>query len=332
MASLDSSVMPTYNRFNVSFERGSGCWLWDTDGNKYLDSLSGIAVCGLGHAHPKITQAISDQAASLIHTSNLFGIPEQEKLASKLTSLSHMDNVFFANSGAEANEAAIKITRLYGRSKNIKNPVVVVMEDSFHGRTMATLTATGNRSVQKGFDPLLNGFLRVPYDDIDTLQQISKNNPNVVAVMVEPILGENGIKIPQSNYLNKLRDCCDDNQWLLILDEIQTGMGRSGLWFSHQHQQICPDVMTLAKGLGNGFPIGACLAKGVASTLLTAGFHGSTFGGNPLACRVANTVIDVTETDNLLEMPNNKDIICSIRLKSSYPHLNRSQTFVDKAY
>ncbi|MES9843052.1 MAG: acetylornithine transaminase [Candidatus Sedimenticola sp. 6PFRAG5] len=298
---MTDSLMATYNRLPVSFQRGEGAWLWDTDGKRYLDALSGIAVCGLGHAHPAVKEALCNQAGQLIHTSNLYGISQQEKLGEMLTRLSGMDRVFFSNSGAEANEAAIKLARLYGHHKGIENPVIVVMENSFHGRTLATLSATGNRKVQAGFEPLVKGFARIPYGDIESLQQVADNTANVVAVLVEPVQGEGGINIPAEDYLNRIREICDRNDWLMMLDEIQTGMGRSGRMFAHQHNGITPDVMTLAKGLGNGVPIGACLAKGKAAEVLGPGTHGSTFGGNPLACSAAIAVIDTLESNKLTE-------------------------------
>ncbi len=293
--------MKTYAPLPVTFSHGEGIWLWDDKGNKYLDALCGIAVTGLGHAHPDISAAICDQAKRLLHTSNLFEIGLQKQLADKLSALSGMDRVFFTNSGAEANEAAIKIARLYGHTKGIKQPGIIVTEDSFHGRTLATLSATGNRKVQAGFEPLVSGFSRAPYNDIDAIQNIGKHDKNIVAVMVEPLQGESGINIPDAEYLPALRKICDDNGWLLILDEIQTGMARSGKWFAFQHHDIKPDVMTLAKSLGNGVPIGACLAKGAAAETFQPGNHGSTFGGNPLACRSALAVIDVIEKNSLLE-------------------------------
>ncbi|MES9913772.1 MAG: acetylornithine transaminase [Candidatus Sedimenticola sp. 4PFRAG1] len=298
---MTDSLMATYNRLPVSFQRGEGAWLWDTDGKRYLDALSGIAVCGLGHAHPAVKEALCNQAGQLIHTSNLYGISQQEKLGEMLTRLSGMDRVFFSNSGAEANEAAIKLARLYGHHKGIENPVIVVMENSFHGRTLATLSATGNRKVQAGFEPLVKGFARIPYGDIESLQQVADNTANVVAVLVEPVQGEGGINIPAEDYLNRIREICDRNDWLMMLDEIQTGMGRSGRMFAHQHNGITPDVMTLAKGLGNGVPIGACLAKGKAAEVLGPGTHGSTFGGNPLACSATIAVIDTLESNKLTE-------------------------------
>lgn len=296
------SIMTTYNRLSVAFDHGEGSWLYDTDGNKYLDALSGIAVCGLGHAHPAVTQAICEQAAKVIHTSNLYTIPLQQQLADKLTQISGMDNVFFSNSGAEANEAAIKLARRYGNTvRKVENPAIIVMENSFHGRTMATLSATGNRAVQAGFEPLVSGFVRAPFDDINAIKTIAENNPNIVAVMVEPIQGESGIQIPADDYLNQLRDICDQNEWLLMLDEVQTGNARSGKYFAYQHNGIMPDVVTTAKGLGNGMPIGACLARGKAASVLGAGTHGSTYGGNPLSCAAALAVVNTIESEQLCE-------------------------------
>jgi acetylornithine/N-succinyldiaminopimelate aminotransferase len=296
------SIMTTYNRLSVAFERGEGSWLYDTDGNKYLDALSGIAVCGLGHSHPAVTHAICEQATKVLHTSNLYTIPNQQQLAERLTQISGMDNVFFGNSGAEANEAAIKLARRYGHTvRNIDNPAIIVMDESFHGRTMATLSATGNRSAQAGFEPLVSGFVRAPYDDIDAIKKIAENNPNIVAVLVEPIQGESGIRIPADDYLNQIRDICDQNNWLMMLDEVQTGNGRSGKYFAYQHNNIRPDVVTTAKGLGNGVPIGACLARGEAAKILTAGTHGSTYGGNPLSCAAALAVVNTIMEENLCE-------------------------------
>ena len=290
-----TAIMPTYKRFEVTFERGEGARLYDVNGKEYIDALCGLAVTGLGHAHPRVTAALTRQAGRLLHTSNLYGIGQQERLAERLTTLSGMDNVFFGNSGAEANEAAIKIARLYGHSKGIATPGIVVVDNSFHGRTMATLTATGNRKVQAGFEPLLGGFVRAPFNDMATMRNIAANDKNVVAVMVEPILGEGGIQIPDEDYLPALRALCDENGWLLMLDEIQTGSGRSGKFFCYQHTGILPDVVTLAKGLGNGVPIGVCLARGAAAGMLIAGTHGSTFGGNPLVCAAGNAVLDELE-------------------------------------
>ncbi len=298
---MSDALMTTYNRLPVAFERGEGPWLWDSEGRRYLDAITGIAVCGLGHAHPTIQTALCDQASTLLHTSNIYRITHQETLGERLCSLAGMDRVFFGNSGAEANEAAIKLARLHGNRQGIKNPAIIVMEQSFHGRTLATLTATGNRKVQAGFEPLVQGFVRVPYNDIQAIEDIAAKDNSVVAVLVEPVQGEGGINIPSPDYLNRIREICDRNGWLMMLDEIQTGMGRSGKLFAHQHNGILPDVMTLAKGLGNGMPIGACLARGAAAEVFAPGNHGSTFGGNPLACRVGISVLDVIEMEGLTE-------------------------------
>lgn len=291
--------MKTYAPLDVTFEHGEGAYLWDTNNQQYLDALCGIAVCGLGHAHPAVTKTISDQAAKLLHTSNLYRIDNQQHLADQLCEVSGLSRVFFSNSGAEANEAAIKIARLYGHKNNIDNPGIIVMENSFHGRTMATLSATGNRKVQAGFEPLVQGFIRAPYNNVEAIKNIAENNNNIVAILVEPIQGEGGIVIPDQDYLNQLRDICDQNNWLLMLDEIQTGMCRTGEWFAFQHNKIQPDVMTLAKALGNGVPIGACLANEKAGEVFQPGNHGSTFGGNPLTCATASTVIDTIKSENL---------------------------------
>jgi acetylornithine aminotransferase len=296
---MKDSLMSTYNRLPVTFVRGEGALLWDTGGKEYLDALSGIAVCNLGHAHPAVTRALCEQAGALIHTSNLYGISGQEALGDALTDLAGMDKVFFGNSGAEANEAAIKLARLYGSRKGIKSPSIVVMENSFHGRTLATLSATGNRKVQAGFEPLVQGFVRAPFGDLDALQAVAEHQPDVVAVMVEPIQGEGGINIPPADYLPGVRELCDRMGWLMILDEIQTGMGRTGRPFAYQHFDIRPDVITVAKALGNGFPIGACLAHGDAANLFAPGHHGSTFGGNPLACAAALTVCQTIKEGRL---------------------------------
>ena len=295
-----SCLMNTYARQNVAFVRGEGVWLWDENGKRYLDALAGIAVNGLGHAHPRLTQAICEQAGQLIHTSNVYQIPRQEQLAEKLCGISGMDRAFFCNSGCEANEAAIKLARLYGHGKGIALPTIVVMEKSFHGRTMATLTATGNRKVQAGFEPLLTGFVRVPYDDVEAVRQVAEHNHDVVAVLVEPVEGEGGVRVPDAAYLRGLRELCDARGWLLMLDEVQTGVGRTGAWFAFQHAGILPDVMTLAKGLGSGVPIGACLARGAAAEVFKPGNHGSTFGGNPLACTAGLVTLQALEDDGLL--------------------------------
>jgi acetylornithine/N-succinyldiaminopimelate aminotransferase len=293
-------LMATYARLPVQFERGEGVWLWDTEGRQYLDALSGIAVCALGHAHPGVAQAIADQARRLVHTSNLYGITLQEQLAERLCKLSGMERAFFCNSGAEANEAAIKIARLYGHGREVATPTVIVMENSFHGRTLATLTATGSRKVQAGFEPLVQGFIRVPYNDLQAIKTVADNSNDVVAVLVEPIQGEGGINIPDPDYLLGMRRICDDHGWLLMLDEIQTGMGRTGEWFACQHSGMLPDVITVAKALGNGVPIGACLARGTAAGLMHPGNHGTTFGGNPLATRAALAVLDAIEQERLV--------------------------------
>ncbi len=298
---MSDHLMSTYNRLPVRFDHGEGIWLRDTENRQYLDALSGIAVCGLGHAHPAVTQAICDQAGKLVHTSNLYGIELQAQLADRLCAVAEMDRVFFANSGAEANEAAIKIARLHGHSKGITSPAIIVMEHSFHGRTLATLTATGNRRIQAGFEPLVRGFLRVPYDDIEAIRNIGRNKSDAVAILVEPIQGEGGINIPGENYLSEIRSICDEQGWLMMLDEIQTGMGRTGQWFAWQHGGAKPDVMTVAKALGNGVPIGACLARGVAGELMQPGSHGTTFGGNPLACRAGLAVVETLEKDKLVD-------------------------------
>ena len=291
--------MQTYNRLPVSFVRGDGIWLWDDKGDKYFDALAGIAVCGLGHAHPAVSQAVCEQSKQLVHTSNLFRIPHQERLAEKLCAITAMDNVFFSNSGAEANEAALKIVRKYGNQKNIDTPTVIVTENSFHGRTLATLTATGNRQVQAGFEPLVKGFVRVPFNDVDAISHVAANNKKVVAVMVEPIQGEGGVNVPSDDYLNQVREICDQNNWFMILDEIQTGMCRTGHWFAHQHNGIVTDILTVAKSLGNGIPIGACIARGEASQQLQTGNHGSTFGGNPFASAAALAVIDTMQNTDM---------------------------------
>jgi acetylornithine aminotransferase len=294
-----SYLMPVFSPLPVAFERGEGAWLWDTEGRKYLDALSGVAVSGLGHAHPAVTEAIARQAAKLIHASNWYHIPEQEQLGETLCKMAGMENAFFCNSGAEANEAAIKLARLHGSQRKILNPSIIVMDGSFHGRTLATLTASGNRKIQAGFEPLVKGFNRVPFNDLDAVRQVGDNNSEVVAILVEPIQGEGGISLPSPGYLEGLRRICDERGWLLMFDEIQTGMCRTGKWFAWQHENAAPDVMTLAKGLGNGVPIGACLARGAAARVFQPGNHGSTFGGNPLVCSVALTVIDVLKREKM---------------------------------
>ncbi len=297
---MSDALMTTYKRLPVSFARGAGAWLWDDAGRRYLDALGGIAVCTLGHAHPAVRDALCEQAGLLVHTSNIYRIAEQERLGALLTGLAGMDRVFFCNSGAEANEAALKIARLSAHQRGIENPAVLVMESSFHGRTLATLSATGNRKVQAGFEPLVQGFVRVPYADIAAVETAAAHRKNIVAVLVEPIQGEGGINVPGDDYLPALRRICDREGWLLILDEIQTGIGRTGHWFAFQHSGIVPDVLTLAKALGNGVPIGACLARGPAAAVFGPGSHGSTFGGNPLACRAARAVLETIEAEGLV--------------------------------
>jgi acetylornithine aminotransferase len=291
--------MNTYGERTLTLVKGDGSRVWDDAGNSYIDGISGIAVCGLGHSHPAVTRAIAEQAGTLLHVSNLYNIPPQRELANKLCRVSGMDQVFFSNSGAEANEAAIKIARKYGNDQGISNPTVVVMHNAFHGRTMATLSATGNPKVQEGFAPLLPGFIRAPFDDVAAIEKLAAEHPNIVAILVEPVQGEGGVRVPAHNYLNQLRELCDRNQWLLMLDEIQTGNGRTGQYFAYQHNGIKPDVVTTAKGLGNGVPIGACLTHGKATGVFGPGNHGSTFGGNPLACHAACAVVDALD-DRLL--------------------------------
>lgn len=295
--------MNNYSRLPVTFTHGEGVWLWDELGNQYLDALSGVAVNGLGHAHPKLVQAIQTQVAKLIHVSNYYHIAQQEQLADKLAEISGMDKVFFCNSGCEANEASIKLARLYGHNKGITNPEIIVMERAFHGRTMATLSATGNRKAQAGFEPLVSGFIRVPYDDIEAIKQIASRKNNVVAILVEPVQGEGGVHVPadMQAYFQGLRDVCNANAWLLMMDEVQSGIGRTGTWFAFQHTGIVPDVMSLAKGLASGVPIGACVAKGAAADVFVYGKHGSTFGGNPLASSAALATISAIEEEHLRE-------------------------------
>jgi acetylornithine/N-succinyldiaminopimelate aminotransferase len=297
---MSDALMHNYGRQPIAFERGEGVWLWDTEGRRYLDALSGIAVCGLGHAHPAVARALCEQAGTLIHTSNIYRIPLQERLAERLCALSGMERAFFCNSGAEANEAAIKLARLHGHARSIDIPTVIVMDGSFHGRTLATLTATGNAKIQKGFEPLVQGFVRVPYGDLEAIARHA-DNPDIAAVLVEPVTGEGGIRIPPAGYLKGIRDLCDRNDWLMMLDEIQAGIGRTGTWFAYQHEGILPDVLSLAKGLGNGVPVGASLARGRAAGLFTPGSHGTTFGGNPLVCRAALAVLDTMEDECLPE-------------------------------
>jgi acetylornithine/N-succinyldiaminopimelate aminotransferase len=300
---MNNHLMNTYAALPVAFERGEGAWLWDGEGKRYLDAISGLGVCALGHAHPEVTRVISDQAGKLIHTANLVRIPWQEKLADALVEVTGMDRVFVANSGTEAIECALKITRIIGHQRGFNNPGVIVMENSFHGRSLAALSATGSRKVQAGFEPLVSGFLRVPFADSNAVAKIASNstgNSNeVVAVLVEPIQGEAGIKVPESGYLENLRTICDEKGWLLIFDEIQSGLCRTGRWYAHQHEDVQPDILTTAKALANGFPIGACVARGAAADAFSPGRHGSTFGGNPLASRTACTVLDIMQSEDL---------------------------------
>ena len=294
------AIMPTYGRLDVEFIKGEGCWLIDKDGRRYLDALSGLGVVALGHAHPAIADAISAQGGALLHTSNLYRIPNQERLADRLAALSGMENMFFSNTGAEACECAIKIARLYGHQKGIAEPAIIVADNAFHGRTMATLTATGNRKVQAGFEPLVSGFVRVPFNDLESIKQAATHNQNIVAVFIEPIQGEGGIQVADQAYLQGLRALCDDQDWLLMIDEVQSGNGRTGQFFSYQHADILPDVVTTAKGLANGVPIGVCLAANQAAHVLGPGNHGSTFGGNPLSCAAAHAVLDVFEHEQIV--------------------------------
>lgn len=293
-------VMPTYAPQPVAFERGQGAWLYDTEGRRYLDCLSGIAVNTLGHNHPKLVAAIADQASKIIHCSNLFEIPLRHRMAERLVELSGMTNVFFCNSGLEANEAAIKIARLYGHNRGIDLPEIVVYENAFHGRSLATLSATGNVKVQKGFEPLVPGFVRVPLNDMSALNRVAAERPNVVAVFMEAIQGEGGIQPARNEYLREVRELCDRQGWLMMVDEVQCGTGRTGKWFAHQWAGIKPDVMPLAKGVSSGIPVGAVVAHGIASETFKPGNHGTTFGGNPLAMRAGLTTIEVMEEEGLL--------------------------------
>ncbi|HAY41965.1 MAG TPA: aspartate aminotransferase family protein [Gammaproteobacteria bacterium] len=320
-----SYLMPNYSPLDVSFVKGEGCYLTDDKGEKYFDALSGVGVVNLGHCHKDVTKAIQEQSAELIHTSNWYHIKNQEVLAEKLCKLSNMDKAFFGNSGAEANEAAIKIARLYGDQNNITNPTIITANQSFHGRTMATLSATGNDKVQSGFAPLVSKFIHVEFNSLDEIKSHT-GNPDIVAVMLEPIQGESGVIIPDSSYLNSVQDICKKNNWLLILDEVQTGIGRTGKLFAHQYNDITPDILTLAKGLGNGVPIGACLTKGKASKLLVPGTHGSTFGGNPLVSKTAITVLEVIEKDHILDNSLKMGEYLTSKFKDK---LNKSSSVID---
>ena len=298
---VSSALMNNYGTRKITLCKGDGSWAWDTDGKRYLDAVSGIAVCGLGHAHPAITEALSSQAQKIIHCSNLYNIQAQEILAEKLKKISGLEKLFFSNSGAEANEAAIKLARLYGAKRRSSNPTVIVMENSFHGRTMATISATGSDSYQKGYAPLLHGFVRAPYSNLTAIKEIAEKNKNIVAILVEPIQGEGGVIVPDSNYLQDLRQICDKHDWLMIVDEIQTGNARTGSYFNYLQHNILPDIVTTAKGLANGVPIGACLARMKTANLMTPGSHGSTFGGNPLACAAALATIETILKNKLHE-------------------------------
>jgi acetylornithine/N-succinyldiaminopimelate aminotransferase len=317
---MSEHLMNTYGRQPVTFEKGVGVWLYDQQGNQYLDALSGVAVNGLGHAHPKFVAAVQAQVARLVHVSNIYNIAEQSRLADKLAEISGMDKIFFCNSGCEANEAAIKLARLYGHNKGVENPEIIVMERAFHGRTMATLSATGNRKTQAGFEPLVSGFVRVPYDDLEAVKQVAKRKNNVVAILVEPVQGEGGIHIPadMKAYFQGLRQVCDENGWLLMLDEVQSGVARTGTWFAFQHTGIMPDVMTLAKGLGSGVPIGACLAKGVAAETFTPGKHGSTFGGNPLATAAGMATLNIIAEEKLRENAEEVGAFLNAQFKAAF--------------
>jgi acetylornithine/N-succinyldiaminopimelate aminotransferase len=296
---MSEHLMSTYAPATLAFERGEGAWLWDESGRRYLDAVAGIAVCSLGHAHPALADVIADQARRLIHTANLVRIPWQEGLADRLADISGMERVFVANSGAETIECAIKINRVLGHARGIDLPSVIVMDGSFHGRTLAALSASGSRKVQAGFEPLVSGFIRVPFDDLDAVRAAMRNNPQVTAVLVEPIQGEGGVRLPAPGYLAGLRQLCDEHDCLLMLDEIQTGLCRTGRWYAHQYDDLVPDVLTTAKALGNGLPIGACVARGRAAMAFKPGSHGSTFGGNPLACRTACTVLDIMRDEDI---------------------------------
>ena len=298
---MSDHLMTTYAPLPLAFERGEGAWLWDSGGRRYLDAVAGLGVCALGHAHPEVAASIADQAGKLIHTANLVHIPWQEKLADRLVGITGMERVFFGNSGAEAVECAVKIARLMGRERDIDDPAVIVMKNSFHGRTMAALSATGSRKAQAGFEPLVSGFVRAPFGDAEAVEHIAGHNRNIVGVLVEPIQGEAGVQLPRAGYLARLRRICDEHGWLLMLDEIQSGLCRTGRWYDHQHEGILPDVLTSAKALANGLPVGACLARGKAAEVMKPGSHGSTFGGNPLVARTALTVLDVMARDQIAD-------------------------------
>lgn len=296
---MNDHLMNTYARMPVAMVRGEGPWLRDSEGRRYLDAISGLGVTALGHAHPRVTAAIAEQAGLLLHTSNLFRIPWQEELADRLATISGLDRAFVCNSGTEAVECALKIIRLAGHERGIATPAVIVMEQGFHGRTLAALSATGSRKVQAGFEPLVGGFVRVPFNDVAAVETVAERDSSITAILVEPVQGEAGIRVPDPDYLSRLRAICDRHGWLLAFDEIQSGLCRTGRWYAHQHEDVLPDLLTTAKALANGLPIGACLAGGAAAELLSPGRHGSTFGGNPLACRTACTVLDVMRDEDL---------------------------------
>ena len=320
MKLINKNLMPTYNRLPISFEKGEGVWVFDKANNKYLDALSGIAVNTLGHNHPSLVKAISNQVVRFIHISNYYYIEEQSILADKLVKLSGLSSVFFCNSGCEANEAAIKLARLHGHKLNIDTPNIIVMEGGFHGRTMGTLSASGGRNYQAGFEPLMSGYIRVPFDDVDAIEKVASKKNKVCAIFLEPIQGEGGINIPKNlkQYLKKLRQICDQNKWLLIFDEVQCGVGRTGKWFAHQHSTVKPDVMTLAKGLGSGVPIGACIANKTATQLMEPGKHGSTFGGNPLACSAGVATLKAIEKEYLIKNAVEQGTLITTLLKKKF--------------
>ena len=320
MKLINKNLMPTYSRLPISFEKGEGVWVFDKANNKYLDALSGIAVNTLGHNHPSLVKAISNQAVKFIHISNYYYIEEQSILADKLVKLSGLSSVFFCNSGCEANEAAIKLARLHGHKLNIDTPNIIVMEGGFHGRTMGTLSASGGRKYQAGFEPLMSGYIRVPFDDVDAIEKVASKKNKVCAIFLEPIQGEGGINIPKNlkQYLKKLRQICDQNRWLLIFDEVQCGVGRTGKWFAHQHSTVKPDVMTLAKGLGSGVPIGACIANKTATQLMEPGKHGSTFGGNPLACSAGVATLKAIEKEYLIKNAAEQGTLITTLLKKKF--------------
>jgi len=318
--------MPTYRRFPLAFSHGQGAQLFDTHGRRYIDGLSGIAVTNLGHCHPAVTQAITDQVGTLVHTSNLFAIPQQEQLAAELTAVTGMDRVFFCNSGAEANEAAIKLARHYGHDRGIDQPAIIVLEHAFHGRTMGALAATAGSAMQTPFAPMLDGFLRVAIHDLAAIETLATTHSNIVAIFVEPVQGEGGVRPLDTQYLNQLRVLCDQHDWLLMFDEVQTGNGRCGDFYAAQRLGIKPDVISTAKGLGNGFPIGACIAQGRAAGVLTPGDHGTTYGGNPLACRAASAVINTLASQKLYLRA---EPIRQVILESFNHHLQRKERVTD---